>query len=212
MTSYTPSTYYNSDGSVSSSANVTRLTQYDTSDEIHFTHSGNLSRRFKFTISTNTWSDASSNSVPGALSNGITSTTPSTFGGDVSGTPQPAIIGMCGNTGGSIYGGFANPFYTGSSGDGTNTEGAAAVFTGGLSVDSNGDLAAFIAASSPSGNYWIVEGTTPRNGINHVILTATYQLASGWSTGNTSTWYLQDGYGNVLDTFKANKKVFCNFW
>ena len=104
---------------------------------------------------------------------------------------------------------FTNPYST-SSGD--TTEESVAVFTGGLSVDSNGDLAAFIAASSPSGNYWIVEGTTPRNGINHVILTATYQPASGWSTDNTSTWYLQDGYGNVLDTFKANKKVHCNFW
>ena len=99
-------------------------------------------------------------------------------------------------------------FYTG----GTGSEGSAAVFSGGLSLDANGDLAAFVSASSPSGNYWIVEGTTQRNGFSHVVLTPSFQLASGWSSSNTSTWYLQDAYGNPLDSYRSKRKVFTNFW
>lgn len=125
MTSYTPTTFYNADGSVSTYQNTVRLSNLDTSDEIYFSEAGNTQRRFKFTLSTQTWSDASTNTNPYALSNGLTSTTPSTFAGDVNITPQPAIIGLCLQTGGSAFGGFANPFYQSTgSGDGTNTEGA----------------------------------------------------------------------------------------
>ena len=113
MTSYTPSTYYNADGTTTTIQKAVRLPSLDTSDEIFFHQKGNSTRRFKFKISTSTWLDAdTSNPNPDSLSNGLTSTTPSTFGGDVSGIPQPAIIGICSATGGSTVGGFANPFYS----------------------------------------------------------------------------------------------------
>jgi hypothetical protein len=234
MTSYTPSTYYNADGTVASSANVGRLTQYDTSDEIHFHVSGNVNRRFKFTISTNTWSDAhASNSNPFALSDGLTSTTPSTFGGDVSGTPQPAIIGMCESTGGSVFGGFANPFYTGSSGAGPNTLGAAtdqwsASFTKNPGNDYwrwnvtgyNTEATDYIAlydylptlssTDPPIGIRTFAASSSPTSQYGLFIpdKTKTYYIIN-YLSGTSSTNLNQQ----VLATKNfANKKVFCNFW
>jgi len=107
---------------------------------------------------------------------------------------------------------FTKPASTVWTANGTSTEGQASQVEGAFGLDANGDLSAIIPASSPSGNYWIVEGTTPRVGFTHTVLTATFQLATGWSTGNTSIWYLQDGVGHVLDTYRRKKKVFSNFW
>jgi hypothetical protein len=97
------------------------------------------------------------------------------------------------------------------SGGGTSTEGQAALTEGFLAIN-NGVLEAFIPASTPSGNFWIVEGTIPRNGFTHTVLTNTFQTATGWSESNKSTWTLQDGYGAPLATWRGRKKVHCNFW
>lgn len=99
-----------------------------------------------------------------------------------------------------------------SSGGGTNAEGLSTSTTGFLAIN-NGVLQASIPASTPSGNFFIFEGTSQRNDFTHTVLTNTFETASGWSTGNSSTWYLQDDYGMELDSYRSGaKKVHCNFW
>jgi len=212
MTSYSPTAHYTAQGDILNSDVVLRLTQYHTSDEIHFTHAGNLNRRFKFTISTNTWSDASSNTLPHALSNGLTTITPSSFGGDVNGTPQPEIIGLCGSSGGSIYGAFGNPFYS-SSGSGTGTEGSS--YSGTLTVNGT-SLEYEIPATSSSGTYELkADGITQLP----IVHGSTASTGSAPNFDQTKIWTLISPMGDELDEIdltgsggSLTKKVFCNFW
>jgi len=212
MTSYVPSTGYSSAGSaITYTEIVLRRTDLDTSDEIFFQVAGQENRLFKFKISTSTWLDGHSNEHPHALSNGLTSTTPSSFGGDVSGTPQPAIIGICLSSGGSEFGGFANPFYPSSSAS-TSTAVAS------LGTSSGGVLKIFVPASSTGGSYSVFEGSTLRQVITHVVHSLDLVTITSWSMGNSSIWHVYFN-GSIIHTWptvipssSTTKKVHCNFW
>lgn len=108
---------------------------------------------------------------------------------------------------------FTNPFYSSAPPPGdTETESSTAVTSATLGLDNNGNLAAFVTAGSPSGDFTIYEGSTLRNSFTHTTLTASLVNATSWSSTNNSTWYLKNSYGDVLDTYGGKKKVFCNFW
>ena len=155
--------------------------------------------------------------------NGVLSTDQTWNSGDpvyLSSTSTPGTLSQISTSAGSDVYGFDSNLNLlfhfemvegGSSGSGAANSNQAALTEGFLAIN-NGVLQAFIPASTPSGNFWIVEGTTPRNGFTHTVLTNTFQIASGWSVNNKSTWILQDGYGAPLATWRGSKKVFTNFW
>jgi hypothetical protein len=99
-----------------------------------------------------------------------------------------------------------------STGSGGTSAESASTTSATLGLDSNGDLAAFVTAGSPSGDFTIYEGATLRNSFTHTTLTPSLVNATSWSSTNSSTWYLKNSYGDVLDTYGGKKKVFCNFW